>query len=86
MSRSQHMMLTTIGVFLSLNVQVTHDNGYRESLLLPLLPLSAVFLRLWQATMWWQRTQTGITHRLRLYRLVAGIGLKSVLYGAGAAI
>ena len=90
--RSQ-LMLTTVGVFLSLNVQIIDDDGRRESVFLPLFSLSALLLRWWQMTVWVHHVYTMFTKlsqricgKFEMYRLIAGIGLKSLLYGAGVAV
>ncbi len=92
MRRSQ-LMLTTVGVFLTLNVQIAHDDGRRESVLLPLLSLSSLVLHIWKISMRWHRLRTEVTSlrdrvskHLEMYRLIAGIGFRSALYGAGVAI
>jgi len=42
------MMLRAVGVFSNLNEQITHDDGYRESVLRPLLLLSTLLLCWWK--------------------------------------
>lgn len=93
MRSSRYLMLTTVGVFLSLTLQITHDDGRRESVWLPLFSLSTLLLRWWRITAQWQQLRTEITRlskriidKFELYRLIAGIGVKSVLYGAGVAV
>lgn len=89
--RRQTMLSTTIGIFLSLNIQVERD-GQRLFLNLPLLPLTAWLWLGWQGYLrlghWGRTGQAGLKRlfeRLTLWLTLTHIGCKSILYGVGVA-
>lgn len=91
--RRKTLLSTSVGVYLSLNVQVQKDNNHPGLLTFPLLNLTTLLL-------WWWALQSGLgqarqliseiqvwaavqQQQISLALTVFNIGIRSLLYGAG---